>query len=119
MTMPQYPHAFSDDELMVAVEQLARSLGPRPHINDVMRTAPLIEIGQAELQIRATRALRESIEVFRDSSAEASRTLNTAIAELKSTSEIAAKRIQVLTGFLVVLTLALLGATIALIVTSG
>ena len=64
----------------------------------------MVQIGQAELQNRASRALRESIEVFRTSSEEASRTLNAAIAELKTSLENAANRILVLTGFLVILT---------------
>ena len=35
-------------------------MGVSPNINDVMRVTPLIELGQAELQIRASNRLKDA-----------------------------------------------------------
>ena len=82
------------------------------------RIAPLVEIGQAELQMRGNRALRDAIDVFRDSSEDASKALNRAIDQLRISSEAAAKRLLRPTRILVGLTVVLLCATIALFVTA-
>lgn len=116
MPFPGYPHEDSDEDLMGHIAHFAGLLRPNP--NEMARLAPLVQIGQAELQMRTTRSLIEAIEVFKRSSEESSRTLNQAISDLKKSSEDAAKRILTVTRFLVVLTVALFGATLALIFTS-
>jgi hypothetical protein len=85
MVMPYggYPHELTDDDLVKAVVHFAGLLKPTP--DDVARFAPLVQIGQAELQMRTTRSLIEAIDTF------------------KVSSEQAASRIRVLTWVLVAL----------------
>jgi hypothetical protein len=80
-----YPHDLPDEEVIKIMKKLAEGLSP--NINDVMRVTPLIELGQAELQIRASNRLKD-----------------------------ATSKVFWLTVALVLLTACLVGATIALIV---
>jgi len=113
---PGYPQDLPDEEVLKVMRSFASALSP--NINDVMRSAPLVEIGQAELQIRASRQLREAIEDFKTSSERASEDLRHAVDSLRVSSKRAADRLWNLTWALVALTACLLGVTIALIVTA-
>jgi len=112
MPFPGYPN-LPDDELAGAVTHFAGLLKPNPQ--EMTQFAPLVEIGQAELQRRMMQSLKGSIDSFRVSTTDATQTLNNAISDLQKSSERAASRIMWLTVGLVALTLALFGATLALI----
>jgi len=118
MVMPSdgYPHEDSDEELVAHIAHFTGLLTPTP--NDMARIAPLVQIGQAELQMRTTRSLIGAIDAFKRSSEESSQMLNGAVAELKTSSGQAARELLVLTWFLIGLTAALFGATVALTFTS-
>ena|GEM_PF-3524523 len=64
--------------------------------------APLIEVGQAELQIRASRQLRNAIDGLKTSSEHASSDLRQAVDFFRTSSEQAANRIFRITWALVV-----------------
>ena len=118
MSMPPgYPHDLSDEQVEEVIATY--SAGLSPNINDVMRSAPLVQIGQTELQIRASRQLRDAISDFNESSESASSELKSAVEAFDASSRAAAEKLSKLTWLLVALTVALLGVTIALIVTSG
>ncbi len=99
MPFPGYPHAESDEDLIDHIAHFSKVL--ERNLYQAAQHAPMVQIGLAEQQRRATRSLIEAIDTFKVSSGRA------------------ADRILVVTWFLVGLTLALLGATIALIVTSS
>jgi hypothetical protein len=64
MSMPSgYPHDLPNEEIERVMATYARGLSS--NINDVIRCAPLVQIGQVELQVRATHSLTEAIEAFR------------------------------------------------------
>jgi hypothetical protein len=89
-----YPYGLSDDELTAALSALAAELRNAGYgINPAMQFGPVLALGQTEMTNRvAARAARSS--------------------------EIASRRLIVLTGVLVVLTIILAVATIALLVKS-
>jgi hypothetical protein len=108
-----YPHGASDDQILQALADIAGVIARSgADINVVLRFSPLVSAGQNELQSRfaqrssdqqreALTALHEAIEVFRSSSDRASRTLI------------------YLTWVLVGLTVALVVATVLLLLFGG
>jgi hypothetical protein len=101
MTLPpDYPHNMTDENLEQYVRFLTTQLSTTD-MGTVMTRAPVVQVGQIELQLRAVRALRDAIDDF------------------KKASDKAAGRLVVATWVLVALTLGLLGATIGLIVTAS
>lgn len=116
MTLPpDYPHDMTDENLEQHVRAYMAMLSTTD-VNMVMSRAPLVQIGQVELQLRAGRALRDAIGDFETTSRASSDDLYQAIDDFKKASDRAAGRLAFATWVLVGLTVALLGATIALIV---
>jgi hypothetical protein len=100
---PGYPHAREDDEILQAVTTLVGELQSAAFsINAVMQYSPLVAAGQSELQARqAQRALTE---------------LQRGIDTFRASADTSSRWLVVLTCALVVLTVVLTGATIALLV---
>jgi len=102
---PTYPTGCSDDELVRLVSELSLEiLRTGAKINDVMRIQPLVAIGQTELQLRMSRRTSENLI-----------TLQSAITNFQATSNRTAKWMVGLTAALILLTLALLGTSLALL----
>jgi hypothetical protein len=102
---PNYPAGCSDDELVRLVSELnLEILKTGANINDVMRIQPLVAIGQAELQLRMSRRTSENLV-----------TLQSAITTFQTSSDRTSKWLIVLTATLILLTVALLGTSLALL----
>jgi len=103
---PNYPAGCSDDELVRLVSELnLEILKTGAKINDVMRIQPLVTIGQTELQLRMSHRTSQDLV-----------TLQGAITSFQTSSDQTSKRLIVLTATLILLTLALLGTSLALLV---
>jgi len=108
---------MSEEELAQYMGTLGKRIAAGS-LNDRLFLGVAIQIAQAEMQRRATYKLRDAVAAFETSSRAASAELHQAITDFKDASDSAANRLQGATWVLVVLTIALLGATIALIVSA-
>lgn len=107
--VPQrYPHGSPDDEIRATMQGLAQEMLMDHNINSVLTFAPLISVGQSELQARIAERSAEQL-------AGAVGKLHKSIEIFRTASDRAAERLESLTRKLVVLTVVLLIATMALV----